>query len=162
VPNESFRQIASQLVHGNLQDEPGCRLNGVTFRRQRVNGPSYGCDKSQRGSDDALYRGGFHCCDLLKVNRRRRNDSVDGLGPVWDNPTMIVTLDSKRRVSIPAALAPATPGDEFDASFDAEDDVVTLRRVAKRPDWLEVLKSCPVPMDDLPPRSRQLPKKLKL
>jgi len=75
---------------------------------------------------------------------------------------MIVTLDDKRRVSIPAALAPATPGDQFDASFDSEDDVVTLRRVAKKPDWLEVLKACPVPMDDLPPRSRRLPKNLKL
>ena len=62
---------------------------------------------------------------------------------------MIVTLDDKRRVSIPAALAPATPGDQFDASFASEDDVVTLRRVAKKPDWLEVLKACPVPMDDL-------------
>jgi hypothetical protein len=75
---------------------------------------------------------------------------------------MIVTLDDKRRVSIPAALAPATPGDQFDASFDSEDDVVTLRRLAKKPDWLEVLKACPVPMDDLPPRSRRLPKNLKL
>ena len=75
---------------------------------------------------------------------------------MWVYPTMIVTLDDKRRVSIPAALAPATPGDQFDASFDSEDDVVTLRRVAKKPDWLEVLKACPVPMDDLPPRSRQL------
>jgi hypothetical protein len=75
---------------------------------------------------------------------------------------MIVTLDDKRRVSIPAALAPATPGDQFDASFDSEDDVVTLRRVAKKPDWLEVLKACPAPMDDLPPRSRRLPKNLKL
>jgi hypothetical protein len=27
------------------------------------------------------------------------------------------------------ALAPATPGDEFDAGFDAEDDVVTLCRI---------------------------------
>ena len=75
---------------------------------------------------------------------------------------MIVTLDDKRRVSIPAALTLATPGDQFDASFDAEEDVVILRRVAKKPDWLEVLKACPVPMDDLPPRRGQLPKKLKL
>jgi hypothetical protein len=81
---------------------------------------------------------------------------------VWDNPTVIVTLDAKRRVSIPAALVPATPGDAFDASFDSEDDVVILRRIAKKPDWLKVLKACPVPMDDLPPRRRQLPKKLKL
>ena len=75
---------------------------------------------------------------------------------------MIVTLDDKLRVSLPAALTPAAPGDQFDASFDAEEDVVTLSRVAKKPDWLEVLRSCPVPMDDLPPRSRELPKKLKL
>jgi len=87
---------------------------------------------------------------------------VDDLGPKWEYPIVIVTLDGKRRVSIPAALAPASPGDQFDASFDAEEDVVVLRRVAKKPDWLKVLKSCPVPMDDLPPRSRQLPKKLKL
>ena len=33
-------------------------------------------------------------------------------------------------MSIPAALAPATPGDQFDASFDADEDAVTLRRVA--------------------------------
>ena len=75
---------------------------------------------------------------------------------------MIVTLDAKRRVSIPAALAPAAPGDQFDASFDPEDDVVILRRVAAKSDWLTVLKACPVPMDDLPPRRRELPKKLKL
>lgn len=75
---------------------------------------------------------------------------------------MIVTLDAKRRVSIPAALAPATPGDQFDASFDAEDDVVTLRRVKRKRNWLEMWKECPVAMDDLPPRSRELPKRLKL
>ena len=28
---------------------------------------------------------------------------------------MIITLDAKRRVSIPAALAPANPGDQFEA-----------------------------------------------
>jgi len=81
---------------------------------------------------------------------------------MWDNPTMIVTLDAKRRVSIPAALAPATPGDEFDASFDAEDDVVTLRRIKRKSGWLQVWKQCPVPMDDLPTRRREMPKKLKL
>lgn len=75
---------------------------------------------------------------------------------------MIVTLDSKRRVSIPVALAPASPGDQFDASFDAEEDVVTLRRLKKKPDWLAILKQCPVPMDDLPHRSRELPKRRRL
>jgi len=75
---------------------------------------------------------------------------------------MIVTLDAKRRVSIPASLAPASPGDQFDATFDAEENTVTLRRLPKKKSWLDVMKACPVPMDDLPPRSREMPKKLKL
>ena len=75
---------------------------------------------------------------------------------------MIVTLDAKRRLSIPATLAPAQPGDQFDATFDAEEDAVTFRRVKRKSNWLDVWKRCPVPMDDLPPRSRELPKKLKL
>lgn len=75
---------------------------------------------------------------------------------------MIVTLDAKRRVSIPARLAPTAPGDQFEASFDAEDDVVILRRIKRKPNWLEVWKQCPAPMDDLPSRSRELPRRLKL
>ena len=31
----------------------------------------------------------------------------------WDNPTMILTLDAKRRLTVPANLAPAEPGDHF-------------------------------------------------
>jgi hypothetical protein len=80
----------------------------------------------------------------------------------WDNPTMIVTLDAKRRVSIPAALAPAAPGDRFDASFDAEEDVVILRRIKRKPNWLHVWRQCPIAMDDLPERSRELPRRSKL
>jgi hypothetical protein len=75
---------------------------------------------------------------------------------------MIVTLDDKRRASIPAALAHTAPGDRFEASFDAEEDVVTLRRIKRKPNWLEVWKRCPVPMDDLPPRSKEMPRRLKL
>ena len=75
---------------------------------------------------------------------------------------MIVTLDAKRRISIPSALAPTTPGDQFDAKYDEDEDTVVLRRVKRHEDWLDVLKQCPTPMDDLPPRSRELPKKLKL
>jgi len=75
---------------------------------------------------------------------------------------MIVTLDAKRRVSIPIALAPASPGDQFDATFDADEDTVVLRRIKRKANWLEVWKQCPVPLDDLPPRSRELPKKRKL
>lgn len=75
---------------------------------------------------------------------------------------MIVTLDAKRRLSVPASLSPTKPGDQFDAVFDVEEDAVVLRRLPRRRSWLRVMKECPVPMDDLPPRSRELPKKLKL
>jgi hypothetical protein len=75
---------------------------------------------------------------------------------------MIVTLDAKRRVSIPAALAPTSPGDQFDASFDPEADVVILRRIKRKQSWLAIWRQCPVPMDDLRPRSKQVSKKLKL
>ena len=75
---------------------------------------------------------------------------------------MIVTLDAKRRVSIPLALTATLPGDRFEASFDPEEDVVLLRRLKRKADWLTVWKECPVAMDDLPPRSREPAKKLKL
>jgi hypothetical protein len=75
---------------------------------------------------------------------------------------MVVTLDSKRRLTISAGVAPASPGDQFEARFDPNDDVIELRRIRRKKSWLAVLKECPEPMDDLPPRSRELPKKLKL
>jgi hypothetical protein len=74
---------------------------------------------------------------------------------------MIVTLDEKRRLTVPVALAPAAPGDAFDARFDEEDDAIIFRRIKRRRGWLAVLKACPVSMDDLPPRSREYPKKPK-
>lgn len=68
---------------------------------------------------------------------------------------MIVRLDAKRRLSVPAAVMPAAPGDHFLVDFDAEDDALVYRRIATTPDWLKVLKACPVPIDDLPPRRRE-------
>jgi hypothetical protein len=67
---------------------------------------------------------------------------------------MIVTLDAKRRLTVPAALAPASPGDYFDAQFDPEEDAIVFRRLAGKEDWLAVLRECPVSMDDVPPRRR--------
>ena len=75
---------------------------------------------------------------------------------------MIVTLDAKRRLSVPVTLAPAKPGDQFDATFDAEEDTLVFHRIKRKSNWLDVWKKCPVPIDDLPPRSRELPKKRKL
>lgn len=68
---------------------------------------------------------------------------------------MIVTLDAKRRLTVPAALAPASPGDYFEARFDAEEDAIVFRRLAGTEDWLTVLKACPVSPDDVPPRRRE-------
>jgi hypothetical protein len=65
---------------------------------------------------------------------------------------MFVTLDSKRRLTVPVALAPATPGDTFEVEFDADEDTLVFRRLARGEDWLAVLRSCPVDMSDLPPR----------
>jgi len=75
---------------------------------------------------------------------------------------MIVILDSKRRLTLPTALLPARPGQTFDARFDADEDALIFRRLPDSEDWLDVLAQCPVPMDDIPPRRRELPKKRKL
>ena len=75
---------------------------------------------------------------------------------------MILTLDSKRRLTVPASLAPTQPGDHFDAEFDPEEDAIVSRRIAKNTDWLAVLRRCPVKIDELPPRRREFPKRLKL
>jgi hypothetical protein len=67
---------------------------------------------------------------------------------------MILVLDAKRRLTLPASLLPAEPGDYFEADFDAEEDAVVFRRLSKSKDWLSVMKECPVSMDDLPSRSK--------
>jgi hypothetical protein len=75
---------------------------------------------------------------------------------------MIVTLDGKRRLSVPVALAPASPGDYFDARFDAEEDALVFRRLAGREKWLTVLKACPVSPENVPPRRRAPARRRKL
>lgn len=75
---------------------------------------------------------------------------------------MIVTLDAKRRLTVPSTLAPASPGDYFDARFDAEEDAIVFRRLPVKEDWLAVLKACPVRMDDVPPRRREPARRRKL
>ena len=68
---------------------------------------------------------------------------------------MILTMDAKRRLTVPASLTSAQPGDAFEVAFDAEDDAIVFRRINREGDWLAVLEQCPVPMDDLPPRRRE-------
>jgi hypothetical protein len=75
---------------------------------------------------------------------------------------MVITLDAKRRLTVPSALAPASPGDCFDARFDADEDAIVFRRLAGKEDWLTVLKACPVSMDDVPARRRDIARRRKL
>jgi hypothetical protein len=75
---------------------------------------------------------------------------------------MIVRLDSKRRIRLPATLMPTRPGQTFDASFDEDEDAVIFRRLPEKEDWLDVLAQCPVPMDDLPRRRGEFPKKRRI
>lgn len=84
------------------------------------------------------------------------------LSGMCEFPAMIVTMDSKRRLTIPAGLVPASAGDSFDVVFDAEEDAVIFRRLPGREDWLDVLADCPVPMDDIPQRSKEMPKRKRL
>lgn len=69
---------------------------------------------------------------------------------------MVVRLDSKRRLTVPTSVAPTRPGDTFDVEFDADEDTLVFRRISRKGDWLAVLESCPVPMDDLPRRRREM------
>ena len=75
---------------------------------------------------------------------------------------MILTLDAKRRLTLPAALVTARPGDHFRAEFDPEEDALVFRRIARSGDWLDVLKACPADMADVPSRRREFPKRRRL
>jgi bifunctional DNA-binding transcriptional regulator/antitoxin component of YhaV-PrlF toxin-antitoxin module len=75
---------------------------------------------------------------------------------------MHLRIDSKRRLTIPAKLMPTKPGEYFEALYDEDEDKIIFRRLKRKLNWLEVLKQCPVSMDDIPPRSRELSKDIKL
>ena len=75
---------------------------------------------------------------------------------------MILTLDAKRRLTLPSSLAPASPGDAFEARFDADENEIVFRRIAGVGDWLAVLSECPVKMQDLPRRRKESAKRRRL
>jgi bifunctional DNA-binding transcriptional regulator/antitoxin component of YhaV-PrlF toxin-antitoxin module len=68
---------------------------------------------------------------------------------------MILTMDAKRRLTIPVSVASAQPGDAFELAIDAEEDAIVFRRINRNIDWLAILEECPVSMDDPPPRRRE-------
>ena len=65
-------------------------------------------------------------------------------------------------LTVPAGLAPASPGDYFDARFDAEEDAIVFRRLPGKESWISVLKACPVSPDDMPRRRRAPARRRKL
>ena len=76
---------------------------------------------------------------------------------------MIVTVDSKRRITLPSALMAAKPGDTFDAQFDSDEGALIFRRVPEKPDWLDVLGGVPcvhgrhpAPAQEAPVSARRL------
>jgi hypothetical protein len=75
---------------------------------------------------------------------------------------MTIIMDAKRRLTVPAAAGDFKPGDTFEIHFEPEESAITFRRINQTEDWLDVALACPYPMDDLPPRSRELPKELDL
>jgi hypothetical protein len=75
---------------------------------------------------------------------------------------MVVRLDAKRRLRVPAALALIKTGDHFEVSFDDNEDTITFRRLARGKSWFAVLKQCPVSPDDLPNRRLAPPKRRRL
>jgi len=75
---------------------------------------------------------------------------------------MLITMDAKRRLTVPAAAEGFKPGDTFEANFDLEESEIVFRKVNNDQNWVDVMLRCPIPMDDLPPRSRELPKELDL
>ena len=76
---------------------------------------------------------------------------------------MTIRMDQKRRLSVSVDLAAdIKPGDHFTAIFDSEQGEIVFRRVNPKSNWVELFEACPVPMDDLPPRRREYPKKINL
>jgi bifunctional DNA-binding transcriptional regulator/antitoxin component of YhaV-PrlF toxin-antitoxin module len=75
---------------------------------------------------------------------------------------MMLKVDSKHRVTIPAKLGLTTPGEYLEALYDEDEDRFIFKRARRKENWLEVFKQCPSSMDDIPPRSRELPKKIKI
>lgn len=75
---------------------------------------------------------------------------------------MLIIMDAKRRLTVPVAASDFKPGDTFEANFDCEESEIVFRKINTQEDWLAVAMACPYPMDDLPPRSRELAKELDL
>lgn len=68
---------------------------------------------------------------------------------------VVIKLDARRRLTVPASLALIRPGDVFEAEFDPDADAIVFRRLVCKGDWLAMLERCPIAMDNLPARRRE-------
>ena len=75
---------------------------------------------------------------------------------------MILTLDSKRRFTVPTSLMAVRPGDRFEVRAEPEDDTLIVRRLPGASKWLEIMRQCPVDLGKLPPRRKEFARKRKL
>jgi len=63
-------------------------------------------------------------------------------------------------LAVPIAAHSFKPGDTFETHFDAKENEIVFRKINQDENRVQVMMRCPVPMDDLPPRGRELPKDL--
>ena len=128
----------------------------------KIPSPPVNVNRKRWSCPQSSHRSVHHTALGLSFLVNRRGEGLEPDDDKWDNPTMIVTLDAKRRLTVPAALAPASPGDYFDARFDAEEDTLVFRRLSGTENWLDVVKACPVSPEDVPPRRRAPARRRKL
>jgi bifunctional DNA-binding transcriptional regulator/antitoxin component of YhaV-PrlF toxin-antitoxin module len=58
---------------------------------------------------------------------------------------MILTMDAKRRLTVPAGLSAAQPGDAFEVTIDADDDAIVFRRINRDRTGWRFWSSAPFP-----------------
>jgi hypothetical protein len=63
---------------------------------------------------------------------------------------MLITMNAKHRLTVPAAVEGFKPGDTFEVRFDLEEGEIVFRKINTRENWVDVMLACPYPMDDLP------------
>ena len=89
----------------------------------------------------------------IDVEIARHVEVLDGGGAIVQETRLFDAARGETR-SMRSKEA-ASPGDYFDAHFDADEDALVFRRLAGKEDWLAVRQACPVSPDDVPARRRE-------
>lgn len=78
----------------------------------------------------------------------------------YDMTNMTTTVSSKGQIVLPKKVRDAKdirPGDDLEVVD--QDDGILLRKISRKADWLDVLRSIPWKGLEIPKRSRQRPRK---